>query len=331
MKNKAVQNYINHIILVLDASGSMLKWTKDLIKVADNQVAYLAQRSKELDQETRITIYSFSTGQAECLVYDKDVLRMPSIADLYKPTRWRTALIDATLLSLSDLALTPQRYGDHSFLIYVLTDGAENDSVSRPSDLSSRLSKLDDNWTVATFVPNQTGVHEAKRFGFLPGNISVWDATSAAGFEAAGEEIRRTTESFMQARSRGVRGSRNLFSLADVSASDVTAQLQDVGDYHLVDVKADERIDVFCQGEFGRYHAGHAFYELMKSETIQPQKDIAILQFGKVYRGAAARKLLGLPDYSVRVRPSDHQFKVFVQSTSINRKLIAGTQLLVFD
>jgi hypothetical protein len=65
--------------------------------------------------------------------------------------------------------------------------------------------------------------------------------------------------------------------------------------------------------------------------TVQPQKEIAILQFGKVYRGPEARKLLGLPDHSVRVRPGDHQFKIFIQSTSINRKLLAGTQLLVFD
>lgn len=52
MANKAA-NYINHIALVLDASGSMQYLAQDVVKVADNQIAYLAQRSNELDQETR--------------------------------------------------------------------------------------------------------------------------------------------------------------------------------------------------------------------------------------------------------------------------------------
>src|SRR5947208_332295 len=137
--NKQSQNIINHVFLVLDASGSMKPWSREVIKVADNQVAYLAQRSKELDQETRITIFQFSSGPAECLVYDKDVLRMPSISKLYTPTRYLTALIDATLLALDDLSLTPQRYGDHSFLGYILTDGRENDSANLPARLASRL------------------------------------------------------------------------------------------------------------------------------------------------------------------------------------------------
>ena len=49
------QNYINHIALVLDASGSMSHLSSAVVQVADNQVQYLAARSKELDQETRAT------------------------------------------------------------------------------------------------------------------------------------------------------------------------------------------------------------------------------------------------------------------------------------
>jgi Mg-chelatase subunit ChlD len=51
------QNYINHIVMVLDMSGSMSPHARELIKVADGQIAHLARRSQELDQETRITVY----------------------------------------------------------------------------------------------------------------------------------------------------------------------------------------------------------------------------------------------------------------------------------
>jgi hypothetical protein len=38
----AIQNYINHVVLVLDASLSMSSHSSELIRVADGQVKYLA-------------------------------------------------------------------------------------------------------------------------------------------------------------------------------------------------------------------------------------------------------------------------------------------------
>lgn len=40
--------------------------------------------------------------------------------------------------------------------------------------------------------------------------------------------------------------------------------------------------------------------------------------------------MLGLPDFEVKVNPASYgQYDIFVQSTSVNRKLIKGTKLLV--
>ena len=49
-----------------------------------------------------------------------------------------------------------------------------------------------------------------------------------------------------------------------------------------------------------------------------------------MYTGPEARSLLGLPDVEVRVKP-DHNddFTIFVQSTSVNRKLVPNTRLLL--
>lgn len=151
-----MNNIINHIVFVVDKSGSMASLRDVVVKVFDKQIKYLAERSRVLDQETRVTVYCFD-DTPECIIFDKDVLRLPSLAGLYK-TSGRTALIDATLLAIDDLSKTHVKYGDHSFLLYVLTDGEENSSSNSRHSIQTVINSLPDNWTVAVLVPNQTGV-----------------------------------------------------------------------------------------------------------------------------------------------------------------------------
>lgn len=340
----APANIINHIVLVLDASSSMQgRNAEALVKVADNQIAHLAERSKDLDQETRITVYTFGShnkrplypAKIDCLIYDKDVLRMPSIAGLYEPFG-NTALIDASIKAIDELAETPERYGEHSFLVYVLTDGYENISRNLPTHLRAKIDRLAEHWTVATFVPDDQGQAAAIRAGFPPDNIAIWDANSHIGLEKAGEVMREATENFMQARRAGVRGTRSLFKIADVSIKDVKKKLTPISprDYELFNVTETGRIDEFVTQSTGRpYKKGSAFYQLSKRETVQPQKQIAIMGEKGIYSGAQARQLLGLPtDCSVNVSPNDNPaYDVFIQSTSVNRKLVPNTKLLVLS
>jgi hypothetical protein len=83
------------------------------------------------------------------------------------------------------------------------------------------------------------------------------------------------------------------------------------------------------------YRTGSAFYELTKTESIQASKQLAVMDkrtFGGVYTGPQARQVLGLPDYEIRVTPSQHpDYDIFVQSTSVNRKLVPSTRLLVLN
>lgn len=329
-------NYINHVVLVLDASLSMDPHQEELIRVADGQVKYLARRSQELDQETRVSIYTFNDN-VQCLIYDKDVLRLPSISSLYRP-RGMTALLDATVKSLDDLDKTATLYGDHAFLAFVLTDGQENRSRNNtPRTVADRLKRLPENWTVACLVPDQRSVFETKSFGFPPENIAVWDATSAAGVVEVGETIRRATDSFMEAREKGIRGTRSLFStgLDAVNTQTVHSNLTplDKRAYDLIPVHEDSPIREYVQSRGLHYNIGKGFYQLTKTETIQPQKQIAIREkkTGQVFWGDAARDLLGLPrDVGARVRPNiNPEYDVFVQSTSVNRKLLRDTDVLV--
>lgn len=332
--SKQIQNYINHIVFVVDASGSMNGLTNEVVKVFDAQIKHLALRSKELDQETRVTVYLFNSS-VSCLIYDKDVLRLPSLKDYYR-ANGGTALIDGTITALDDLALTPQKYGDHAFLTYVLTDGEENSSKHTQFDLSNKLKNLADNWTVAVLVPDQTGVHEAKKFGFPANNIQVWSAT-VGGVEKAGETIKAATDNFMAARAKGLRSTKNLFDLdvTKLDATTVATALTQLAatQYLLIPVQADSVIKPLVESWTKQpYVSGASYYQLTKPEKIQSYKQICVQDkvSGKVYSGVNARNLLNLPNQEVKVNPASHgTFDIFVQSTSVNRKLIKGTKLLV--
>lgn len=340
----AAKNIINHIVLAIDASSSMSGHTVAVVKVADGLVKHLADRSQQQKQETRVTVYAFN-GVADCLIWDMDVLRLPSIATLYSP-HGNTALIDASLLAMKDLALTPEKYGDHAFLLYVITDGEENSSKNDPRTLQDHIRKLPENWTIGALVPNITGQHEAKRFGFPAGNIQIWDTTSRTGVEEVGVAVAAATDNYMTMRSSsahsGVRSTTTLFGGSDQVNQQTVAALglkpTDYGKYQIVHIPGTTPektwISNFVRDTCGQtYRLGSCFYELSKRERIQASKEIAVLEVAtdKVFKGREARQLLGLPDTEIRVSPGHNaKFKVFVQSTSLNRHLVPNTKLLIF-
>jgi hypothetical protein len=332
----ASQNKINHIALVLDASWSMSNLVSAVVKVADTQIASLAEQSKLMDQETRVSVYTFSyASEIHCLIYDKDVLRLPSIAGLYR-TNGRTALASATTLAIDDLKMTPEKYGEHSFLIYIITDGEENDSprIVR-NNLPGLLKSLPDHWTLAAFAPNAVGKHHLKQLGFPNDNITVWDVN--ASFTEVGQVIQQANSSFMQQRSTGVRGTKSLFNLKQVSTSDIKSVLTPLtkGSYTLNPVGGEKiRIDEFVTNVAGSYTPSLAYYEMTQRVRIQGYKKIAILveKDDEVYMGDAAREIVGLPTdgSDVRVSPGAHPgYRIFIQSTSFNRHLLPNSRLLL--
>jgi hypothetical protein len=326
------QRLINHVALVLDGSSSMRGHKSNLIKVADEQIRYLALRSEELSQETRVSVYLFA-DRVECLIFDMDVMRLPSISDLYR-AEGMTALIDATLKSQEDLATTSQIYGDHAFLTFVLTDGMENASRNPWTELSRRLQRVEDNWTVGFLVPDSAGVTYMERIGVQRGAIALWDKDSAAGIVDAVSVIRTATDNFMTNRASGVRGTRNVFSTgADaVNKRTVTQSLKPLSGYEIYTVREKDRIDHFVRSLGYEYYAGMGYYQLTKTETIQPQKNIIVVdkRTNKAYGGAEARNLIGLPNAPVRVKPDyNPDYDIFVQSTSFNRNLVPNTRLVL--
>lgn len=104
-------------------------------------------------------------------------------------------------------------------------------------------------------------------------------------------------------------------------------------DYMLVEVTTSGRIDQYVEKVTGQpYIKGSAFYQLCKEVLVQASKQIYIFdrQTQNVYQGVYARALLGIPETNCKLAPDyNGRFDVFIQSTSLNRKLISGTKLLI--
>lgn len=352
VKNEAKQGLINHVAFVLDQSSSMDGLRSQVVTVTDHQIKSMASLSQALDQETRATVYTFADRhKINCIYYDKDVLRLPSLQGHYNPYG-NTALATATLRAISDLEQSATLYGDHSFLLFVVTDGAENNSGYEDiRALGTKLASLPEHWTVVILVPNASCSAYAKQLGFAPGNIQVWDPTPK-GIEEVSRKLDDSISSYMTMRSTGgFRGTNNIFSL---DPNSVRAAVQqgalkqlDKKKYKVYTVQAGFRgeqkiyIHNFVERVTGKpYKQGTAFYQLTNlskkpSEEVQPTKRVAIRHkaSGAVYVGDAARQMLGLSSTdTVKVRYNHNpDYDVFIESTSSNRILYPGQDLMVTE
>ena len=330
------QNPINHISLVLDASPSMRHLVDTTITVADDQIKFLAERSQQLNMETRVTVYTFADpDMIDCLFYDMDVLRLPSLKGLYATKGGSTALIDAAIQSQRDLGQTATLYGDHAFLTFLLTDGEENSSVNRGSVLTTLLGNQPDNWTMAVLVPDQRSKIRCQDLGFHKSNVAVWDATTKQGMEDAGHTIRAATDAYMTSRSQGVTTKTGVFTMdaTAVNHKTVAANLKELTGFRLEHVKQPTVIKPFIETLGLPFIQGNYFFQFIKPEKVSDAKEILIRHkiSGKIYGGPGARQLVGLPTTGeVRIKPQPNpEYDVFIQSSSLNRNLIAGHDLLI--
>jgi hypothetical protein len=80
------------------------------------------------------------------------------------------------------------------------------------------------------------------------------------------------------------------------------------------------------------FKKGRGFYEFTTPVEVQSYKEVILVcdTSGAMYSGPAARALLGLPsDKTVKLKPGSLPgYTAFIQSTSVNRKLLAGTKFL---
>lgn len=333
--NVIEKKLINHIIFLIDASGSMSYHLEAVKRVFDSTLEGFKQ-TQSPDQEMRISLYQFDT-YVERVIFDTNIDKLNTSISFR--AGGMTSLRDAVAKAIDDhKKIVTIGTEDHTFLIYAITDGQDNMSSVSTSQLKEKITKLDDSWTVASLVPSITDVHHAKTSGIPAGNIQIWNTQSSNGFEEVGRAITASYQNYSTARSQGVRSSTSIFSINtdNISKSDVKRALSEVrGDIHYYNGNSDISIKEFAEDVTGEeYRKGSVFYEISKTEIVQASKEIAIVnkKDGKKYSGHDARHVLGLPLQEAKMKPGDFgDWRIFIQSTSYTRKIKPGNSIFVIE
>ena len=120
--------------------------------------------------------------------------------------------------------------------------------------------------------------------------------------------------------------------LSKVNVNDLASRLTDVTNrVKASKVEKEVSIKDFIESKGEAYRKGDAFYPLTKKETVDQDKKILVQdkKTGRYYTGKAVRKILGLPEQSAKLAPGNMAWlNVYLQSTSDNRKLVRGTELV---
>lgn len=234
---------------------------------------------------------------------------------------------------------------DVSFLVMVTTDGAENASRKySASQIAQKIQQLQntDRWTFVFRVPRGHAASIISR-GIPEGNVMEWDTSSSSGMVQAQAATTSSLSSYYTARAAGQTSTRKFFTnLSGFSSNHVASILEDVSKevtiYPVGPAEDGMEIRPFIEDRLsGRpMLKGAAFYQLTKTEPkVQANKKILVRDktTQAIYYGAAARQMLGLPAYGdIRLAPGNHgNFDIFIQSTSVNRKLSKGTFLVYWE
>lgn len=334
----------NYFGISRDHSGSMHSIAKSAALDYNDNIAAIKEASLANNQDTIVSVVKCGSGRPAGVVREivnsnVHVLK-PLLEGQYIADGNSTPLFD----SVGDLIDLLQAVPDVddinvSFVVMVITDGEENSSTKWTGrKLAEKIKELQatDRWTFVFRVPRGYG-RKLSQFGIPEGNILEWDQT-ARGVQAASAATRSAVSNFYAGRSAGVKSTDKFYAdLSKVSLSEVKAALIDISaEVSIWPVLANEssyEIRPFAEKRLAiALRKGTAFYQLTKTEKVQEYKQVCIRdkKKGMVYSGAAARDLLALPQYGeIKLVPGNHgNYDIFIQSTSVNRKLVEGSNLL---
>ena len=329
----------NHVALVIDASSSMTSLRSQMIQVINSFIDTIRAGSQQADQETTITMCVFNDAVTHHYVAADVQTLKPIKPHEYSPDGM-TALFDGVGMTIEKLlALKDASDENTSFLVLPITDGEENCSMKyNPKQLIDTLKNLesDGRWTIAFQVPAGNRRKFCTQFKISEENVREWEI-STRGLAETQNATTQGVGGFFDARQQGKKKVDKFFTdLSKISDAEIKKKLVNVSkQFRLLQVDKESGIKDFVESKTGKpYVTGSAYYELTKPETVQPQKDVLIVERGKekvIFGGPAARQLLGLPQGEhAKVTPANlSKYRPLIKSTSPNRVLVRGTILAV--
>lgn len=340
-----MRQYIGYI---RDHSNSMLH-LRDSAKQDYNE---LIRETKEsfISMPTTVSVIECGIGRSsEVRVKETNIpIGQLNHINTYEISGYGTPLYDSVggIIELLTMADNLSHDKDSAFLVIVVTDGEENSSkIWNSVKLRNEITKLQatDRWTFVFRVPKGYKTKLVNRLGVHEGNVVEWEQ-SEKGYDDLTQITTSGMQSYSNMRSSGYTSTDKFYvNLTELKTSDIKRNLVDIS--HLVsyhDVVADN--SMFFASEIRPYVEdvlrlnfviGSVYYELTKTETIQANKSILIRNKlnGNTYTGEDAKSLIGLPfNRSTKVTPGQFgEWQIFIQSTSVNRKLVNGTKIAIYN
>lgn len=330
-----------------DHSGSMAHLARLAARDYNDNVTVIKEQALAQNIDTVISVVKCGVGAHGDVVREVTNSSINAVSLLaenaYKADGSYTPLFDSVGDLIETLSAVPDAKEDGvSFLVMAVTDGQNNRCINWTGQrLASKIRELQvtDRWTFVFRVPKGYA-RELERLGIAPGNILEWEQTNK-GVETSSIATRDAFTNYYKSRATGERSTKSFYAnLSNVTVADVKAALVDISNdvvvWPVFALDHGRQIQQFVEGHTGRpLVKGTAFYQLTKTEKeVQDYKIIVIREraTGKMYSGAAARQLLGLPTRGTcRVVPGDFgAYDVFIQSTSLNRKLVEGSSILLY-
>jgi len=335
----------NYVGMSRDHSSSMQGIAKAAMADYNGTVNAIKAGAVANNQDTILSTVRFANRVQRELVNSNVQVFQPITS---YPANGMTALWDSIWELMDIMESVPDADDPNvSFLILATTDGEENNSDHTIDQLLARMYEKTrtDRWTFVFRVP-RGAARRLIQLGIPEGNVLEWDTTSR-GMAVAQQQSEQAFTQYFNDRSTGMKSTTKFYAnLADVSIKDIqqyaaNGDLTDISSevkyFPVSNIEAGTAIRDFVEQKTGApLLKGAAFYQLVKTEPkVQANKRIAIRNktTGAVYAGDAARQMLALPLIgTVRLAPDElGDFEVFIQSTSVNRKVDGGTKLMYWD
>lgn len=172
---------------------------------------------------------------------------------------------------------------------------------------------------------------------------SIRDLIKAVCYKQQGEEALESFSRCVESNGRMTAEMTKVFTtlmgreIGESGAEAEGARAIDPSRFIVFKVTKDADIRAFVESKRKGFRKGCGFYQFTKSVKVQDHKEIILLEeeTGDMYGGKEARRILGFPELgTIDVNPNrcaalqDGRYTAFVQSTSVNRKLIGGTKFL---
>jgi hypothetical protein len=337
VKKKTKQD-TTYVAIVLDDSASMRRLRQGAVDAFNA----LCEPIREQGSDYKTSYYVF--GETVSRQWkEKKPKKLPLLTmNTYSAGQRSTCLLDAIGKSIEDFEAVDDP--DAVFLVIVITDGLENSSrhygrggndsrINLPRKVLA--AQATDRWTFAISCPQGNADQLARSLKIPRGNFQEWDQTDQ-GIQGMGERTKSAISNFTQQRKSGVRSVKSFYevNVGRKSAKKVARKLAPVANNRFRKLRTNASCSLrdFILSKNLTYSKGCVFYSLQKSETVQPYKEIVLenRSTGEMHSGPNVRKLLNIPEgRNGQVVPGNlGEWIVWVQSTSVNRKFLAKTDLL---